>query len=572
MKNKLFCLSFIILFGFATSICTAKYSGGDGSESNPYRIANAYDMNDIGLHDEDWSSHFVLTDDINLAQFTGTKFNIIGVPYTPPFTGVFDGNDYTISNFTYTSPDANFIGLFAFVGKNGKVKQLVMQNVNASGNKYTAGLAGLNLGKIYDCTITSTISGNHSTGGLAGGNYGEISDCSVTAQVQGVDETGGLVGDNSGTIRDCYANSNVDGNSVTGGLVGTNIGLISDGLISLSYATGEVSGYDLVGGLVGWNVYGAVSYCYTTGIVEGNNGAGGLVGWNVYSTISDCYSKASVLGDNHIGGLVGDNGRSTISNCYSAGVVDGNDHMGGLIGDDHDGTITDCFWDIESSGQSSSDGPEVGKSTADMQTESTFTSAGWDFVGETANGTEDIWKMCYDPDYPHLFWEKCPRPSLEMPMHFTPRMLNPKSKGKWVKAHFILPEGFTVEDVNTNSPAKIVEPFMADSNYMDVFINEDGLVKIMAAFDRAVFCSNGSMLEDIVVIARLTTGQYFYGTDTIRIKTNNLEYLAVLTSYWLEAGCGEPDWCEGADLDQSSVVDFIDFAFFDGCCLEFIQN
>jgi len=149
-----------------------------------------------------------------------------------------------------------------------------------------------------------------------------------------------------------------------------------------------------------------------------------------------------------------------------------------------------------------------------MQTESTFTSAGWDFVGETSNGTEDIWKMCYVPDYPHLWGEQCPRPSLEMPMHFTPRMLNPKSKGKWVKAHFILPEGFTVEDVNTNNPAKIVEPFMADSNYMD----EDDLVEIEAAFDRAVFCSNGSMLEDIVVIAQLTTGQYFYGTDTIRIQ------------------------------------------------------
>ena len=160
----------------------------------------------------------------------------------------------------------------------------------------------------------------------------------------------------------------------------------------------------------------------------------------------------------------------------------------------------------------------------------------------------------------------------EVPMHFTPRMLNPKSKGKWVKAHFILPAGFTVDDVNTNSPARIIEPFTAESVYMDVFLNEDDLVKIMAAFDRAVFCSNGSMLEDIVVIARLTTGQYFYGTDTIRIKTNNLEYLAVLTSYWLEAGCGEPDWCAGADLNRDSVVDFIDFAFFDGCCLEFIKN
>ena len=109
---------------------------------------------------------------------------------------------------------------------------------------------------------------------------------------------------------------------------------------------------------------------------------------------------------------------------------------------------------------------------------------------------------------------------------------------------------------------------MADSNYMD----EDGLIQIEAAFDRAVFCSNGSMLEDIVVIAQLTTGQYFYGIDTIRIKTNNLEYLAILTSYWLAGDCGVPDWCEGSDINQDGAVDFIDFAFFDGCCLEFIQN
>ena len=163
-------------------------------------------------------------------------------------------------------------------------------------------------------------------------------------------------------------------------------------------------------------------------------------------------------------------------------------------------------------------------------------------------------------------------PPVQAGMRFTPQALNPSSKGRWVKAHLVLPEGFFVEDVNTNSPARIVEPFIADSNYMDVFINKDDLVEIMAAFDRAVFCSNGSMLEDIVVIARLTTGQYFYGTDTIRIKTNNLEYLAVLTSYWLEADCGEPDWCEGSDINQDGTVDFIDFAFFDGCCLEFIKK
>ena len=30
---------------------------------------------------------------------------------------------------------------------------------------------------------------------------------------------------------------------------------------------------------------------------------------------------------------------------------------------------------------------------------------GWDFVGETANGTADLWIMEEDA-YPHLWWEK----------------------------------------------------------------------------------------------------------------------------------------------------------------------
>jgi hypothetical protein len=47
-----------------------------------------------------------------------------------------------------------------------------------------------------------------------------------------------------------------------------------------------------------------------------------------------------------------------------------------------------------------------GKTTAEMQTKSTFTDAGWEFVGETANGTEDIWWILEGQDYPRLWWEK----------------------------------------------------------------------------------------------------------------------------------------------------------------------
>ncbi|GAI76806.1 unnamed protein product, partial [marine sediment metagenome] len=78
----------------------AKYSGGTGEPNDPYQIAGANDMNEIGTHTEDWGSHFLLVNDINLAEYTGTEFNIIGPNAITPFTGVFDGNGHTISNFT----------------------------------------------------------------------------------------------------------------------------------------------------------------------------------------------------------------------------------------------------------------------------------------------------------------------------------------------------------------------------------------------------------------------------------------------------------------------------------------
>jgi hypothetical protein len=59
---------------------------------------------------------------------------------------------------------------------------------------------------------------------------------------------------------------------------------------------------------------------------------------------------------------------------------------------------------METSGQATSDGG-VGKTTAEMQTATTFLEAGWDFVGETANGTEDIWDICEGIDYPKLAWQ-----------------------------------------------------------------------------------------------------------------------------------------------------------------------
>jgi predicted outer membrane repeat protein len=147
-------------------------------------------------------------------------------------------------------------------------------------------------------------------------------------------------------------------------------------------------------------------------------------------------------------------------------------------------------------------------------------------------------------------------------MKLVPRALNPNSKGKWIKTHLVLPAGFTVGDVDTKRPAEI-KALGIESDHMDVFINGDGLVEITAAFDRAIFSALTDYgPTDVTVIGWLTSGQYFYGTNTITIINNRFEYLAILSSYWLDGGCITPDWCNSFDIDRNSVVNFVDFAMY----------
>ena len=77
----------------------AQYGGGSGAAHDPYLIYTAEQMNTIGAEPNDWDKHFKLIADIDLSAYTGTSFNIIGIDWNKPFTGVFDGNGHTIRCF-----------------------------------------------------------------------------------------------------------------------------------------------------------------------------------------------------------------------------------------------------------------------------------------------------------------------------------------------------------------------------------------------------------------------------------------------------------------------------------------
>jgi hypothetical protein len=182
---------------------------------------------------------------------------------------------------------------------------------------------------------------------------------------------GGLVGENeNGTIANCYSIGSVSGGTwEIGGLVGVNLA----GTIGKSFSTGEVTSPEalFVGGLAG-----------------GNNGE-----------ISNCYSTGSISGYEEVGGLVGVNG-GELTNCYAAGRVEANEPpYGGLIGNHAVSTYLSCFWDSDVNPDmngigSGSDPNVIGKTTAEMMQECTFTNVGWDFV--------EVWDIGEGQTYPFL--------------------------------------------------------------------------------------------------------------------------------------------------------------------------
>lgn len=292
-------------------------------------------------------------------------------------------------------------------------------DISISGSIGVGGLVASNRtnGMIIDCHTTGTVSGSSSVGGLAGYNEGVIigSASNITAGHADSSGVGGLVGNNEfGRIENCFSHGEVEGNYCVGGLVGRNEASSStiDQCYSHCTVDGSAESWHL-GGLVGRNE-GLVRYSYAQGAVTGTSeahAAGGLVGHNqggndYLGSIEQCYATGAVTSgtdSQSTGGLVGSNDWGSISRCYSTGRVDGDLFVGGLVGYSNSGTAVDSFWDRNRSMQSISAGGTP-KTTLEMWVQSTFTE--WDFVGESNNGNNEIWRMCADDiDYPRLSWQ-----------------------------------------------------------------------------------------------------------------------------------------------------------------------
>jgi len=249
-----------------------------------------------------------------------------------------------------------------------------------------------------------------------GDNRGIVNNSYSTGGVtNGHTYIGGLVGySDGGVVSSSNSAGNVSGFRYVGGLVGGITGTqnVREGTVMNCYSTSSVTSYTRTAGLVASIVAdGNVTGCYFAGSVNGTRWVAGLVAENCGGTVSDSYSMGNVTGrdySGYVGGAVGVNvWGGTISNCYSSGPVNGKTPVGGLVGENSDGTVNSSVWDIQTSGQSASDGG-IGKSTTEMKSIATFTGAGWDIVAVTDPDVADpayIWNIVDGQTYPFLSWQ-----------------------------------------------------------------------------------------------------------------------------------------------------------------------
>jgi hypothetical protein len=233
--------------------------------------------------------------------------DLLGEEWTPisVFSGIFDGNNFTIANLKINTSEISERGIF---GHNvGTLRNIRLVSGSVTGNEVTGGVCGLNgNGGIIDgCSNTGcTVLGRAHIAGVCGhNNGGTVKNSYNAADVTITSWTGGgVVGRNTGEIVACYNAGLVNSTApYAGGVCGNNAGT---GTIVACYNTGDliVSQYSN-GGICGHNEGGAIIASYSTGSITGGWDTGGVCGRDQTRTITACYYKPGVGASYGIGGL-----------------------------------------------------------------------------------------------------------------------------------------------------------------------------------------------------------------------------------------------------------------------------
>ena len=348
------------------------FSGGVGSEAEPFEIATAQDLDSLSFY----------TNSADAAKFTGCWYkqtadiDMSGKTFTPlaqggSFTGVYDGCGKSVANLKIAStaskpagfiakaenakllnlslPDADVDSKYVYCGGLvGYAKSCTIENCTVSGQvrQYTkelsvgeanAGFSGGLVGWMDSSTLRNCVLDGNATfyGKFSGGCVGyaknsTIENCGVTKE-HTVNVyyhwAGGVIGKAEGAntlIKGCFFEANLTNvGYILGGIVGQVMGGSVEQCVFGSYGDMGSDKY-FVGGIVGAAVPVAdivIDKCAVYGRVKGQYSVGAVVGYTGFLssslkvssatksvTISDCAS---------IGAEVTATGNNGGSNAYS---------------------------------------------------------------------------------------------------------------------------------------------------------------------------------------------------------------------------------------------------------------
>ncbi len=285
----------IFIFAFVTPVTATSFSGGSGTEEDPWQIATSQDFDDIRNYP---NSAFIQVDDVDLGIFTPIA----------SFTGTYKGNGFSITAEISVSGDA---GLFA--SSNGTLTKIRVIGSSIGGQGATGAIVAWNDGELLSCSVYGTnVNGDYYTGGIVGVNDGTIKESYVkNSFITGYQMIGGISGDNFGTIKNSYTNPStlIEGESFIGGLVSENFGLIED-----CYSAAEVVGIEVEPPpTISGRVEERLNKSARTHVV---NSIGGLIG-NCAGTVINSYWDTETSGQSN---SAGGEGRTTGEMTYPYAV------------------------------------------------------------------------------------------------------------------------------------------------------------------------------------------------------------------------------------------------------------
>lgn len=313
------------------------------------------------------------------------------------FSANYDGRNYSIDNL-YINRSPHYVALFGHCN-NAMIKNLVLNSptiiVGNTGGSSGSGYSG-------NAIFVASGSGTFDNVKINGGNLTVNSWHGYIGGMFG--RTGAITVSNSSTNAVINATTTYAGPS--GGFIGYTESSSSSFVNCSSSGSFSSSNLNLVGGFCGATSGGSSIYnkCYSNMNIACNSYGGGFYG-GLYEgniQISNCFSTGNVNSTN-AGGFFGINlaAAPVVTNCYAIGVVNGT--TSGGFGGQTTNTIVlnNCFWDTQTSTKSNAFGigspsGAIGKTTLEMKTQSTFTSANWDFT--------NIWGMSslVNNNYPNL--------------------------------------------------------------------------------------------------------------------------------------------------------------------------